>query len=401
MEFEYQARTKTGEVQIGIIEASSKEAAISILQKSGLIVTKLEPIFVPFYARRIKIARSISLREIALFSRQLSIMVKSKVSIIEALKTLSFQMKDLDFKEIILEISERIEGGEHFSKALSYYPKIFNSFYINMVKAGEVAGKLSESLEYLADHLEREYYFTSEVKGAMIYPVLVISVIFIVMGMMIFFVVPKITSVLETSLSELPFLTRLVLNFANFLKKAGIFLIFFLSILIIYLYSFSKTKKGKEKFNELFLKIPILGEFLKKIYLARFAENLSTLISGGLPIAQALHITGEVVGNEAYKKAIFEARDGTRKGEPISNTLEGYPEFFPPLVIQMVKVGEKTGTLEETLKNIAEFYQKETDIFLKNILRIIEPALIIFLACIVGLLVASTLLPLYQITTLF
>ncbi len=401
MEFEYQARTKTGEIQIGVIEAISKEAALSLLQKSGLIVTKLEPVSVPFYAKRIKLFRRISKREIALFSRQLSIMVKSKVSLIEALRALAVQIKNPDFKEIIFEIANKIEGGEPFSKALSHYPKVFNPFYVNMIKAGEVSGKLSESLEYLANHLEREYYFTSQVKGAMIYPLLVISVVFIVMGIMVFFVVPKIASILETSVAELPFLTRMVLSFTNFLKKWGWLLLFVFSLLVIYLYSFSKTEKGKDKLNKILLDLPLIGEFLKKIYLARFAENLSTLISGGLPIAQALHITGEVVGNSLYKKAIFEARDGTRKGEQISTILEGYVELFPPLVIQMIKVGEKTGTLEKTLKNVVEFYQKETDIFLKTILKILEPALVIFLAFIVGLLVASTILPLYQITTLF
>ncbi len=401
MEFEYQARTKTGEIQIGVIEAISKEAALSLLQKSGLIVTKLEPVSVPFYAKRIKLFRRISKREIALFSRQLSIMVKSKVSLIEALRALAVQIKNPDFKEIIFEIANKIEGGEPFSKALSHYPKVFNPFYVNMIKAGEVSGKLSESLEYLANHLEREYYFTSQVKGAMIYPLLVISVVFIVMGIMVFFVVPKIASILETSVAELPFLTRMVLSFTNFLKKWGWLLLFVFSLLVIYLYSFSKTEKGKDKLNKILLDLPLIGEFLKKIYLTRFAENLSTLISGGLPIAQALHITGEVVGNSLYKKAIFEARDGTRKGEQISTILEGYVELFPPLVIQMIKVGEKTGTLEKTLKNVVEFYQKETDIFLKTILKILEPALVIFLAFIVGLLVASTILPLYQITTLF
>lgn len=401
MEFEYQARTKTGEIQIGVIEAISKEAALSLLQKSGLIVTKLEPVSVPFYAKRIKLFRRISKREIALFSRQLSIMVKSKVSLIEALRALAVQIKNPDFKEIIFEIANKIEGGEPFSKALSHYPKVFNPFYVNMIKAGEVSGKLSESLEYLANHLEREYYFTSQIKGAMIYPLLVISVVFIVMGIMVFFVVPKIASILETSPTQLPFLTRMVLSFTNFLKKWGWLLLFVFSLLVIYLYSFSKTEKGKDKLNKILLNLPLIGEFLKKIYLARFAENLSTLISGGLPIAQALHITGEVVGNSLYKKAIFEARDGTRKGEQISTILEGYVELFPPLVIQMIKVGEKTGTLEKTLKNVVEFYQKETDIFLKTALKILEPALVIFLAFVVGLLVASTILPLYQITTLF
>lgn len=401
MKFEYQARSKEGELQTGIIEASSKESALSILQKSGLVVTRLKVISVPFYAKKIKIVRRVSLKEIVLFSRQLSIMIKSKVSLIEALRALAFQIKNPDFKEIILNISKKIEGGEYFSKALSRYPKIFNPFYINMIKAGEISGKLSESLEDLADYLEKEYYFVSQVKGAMIYPILVISVVFIVMGVMVFFVVPKIALILEASAVELPLVTRIVLNFTNFLKKWGGLAIFFFSLIIIYLYGIFKTEKGKEKFDKFFLKFPLVGEFLKKIYLGRFAENLSTLISGGLPIAQALHITGEVVGNRAYKKVIFEARDGTRKGEQISSVLKAYPELFPPLVIQMIQVGEKTGTLEKTLRNVIEFYQKETEIFLKNILRIIEPLLIIFLAFVVGLLVASTILPLYQITTLF
>ena len=398
MKFNYQARTKKGEIQAGVVEASSKEAAILLLQKYGLYITYLEEVKVPFYAWEVKIFKRISLRDIVLFSRQLSIMFSSRVSLVEALVTIASQTKNLEFRERILDLSREVEGGSAFSKALSRHPKIFSSFYISMVKSGETSGKLSESLSYLADHLEREYHLVSRLRGAMIYPSLVIMVASVVLLLMIFFVIPQLTKVFQEAGQPLPIVTQLVIGLSLFLRKWGFLFIGLLAGLVIFVLRYIKTLEGKENFDKISLRLPLIGDLLKMVYLSRLAENLSTLISGGLPIAQALETTGEVVGNAVYKEIIFLTRDEVRKGEPVSSVLRRYPEAFPPMFCQMTLVGEKTGTLEKTLLNVVDFYQKEVNMSIDNLLSILEPVLIIFLGVIVAGLMVSVLLPLYRMT---
>jgi len=401
MKYNYQARTKKGEVQTGIVEASSREAAIVLLRKYGLYVTILEEATaLPIYAKRLKLFEGITRQDIVLFSRQLSIMFKSKVPLVESLNVLSSQTRNLDLKERILDLSEEVEGGTSFSGALSRHPEIFSSFYISMVKAGEVSGTLSESLEYLADHLEREYHLTSKIRGALLYPALIVVVVLLVITMMIFFVIPNLSEVLIGSGSELPTITKIVINSAAFLRKFGWVLGLVILLVIFAAFRYYRSQKGKKFFDGLFLKIPVIGPFLKTINLALFAENLSTLISGGLPIASALQTVGEIVGNSRYKEVIFEARDRVRKGETISSVLSAAPEVFPPVFVQMTLVGERTGTLDSTLMNIVNFYKKEIDRTIDNLLSILEPLLIVILGVVVAGLMLAILLPLYQMVAL-
>ena len=396
MNFNYQARTKKGDVHAGQIEASSKELAVALLRGRGLYVTFLEEAVPPIYSRRIVLFEKITTKDLALFSRQLAIMFKSRVPLIEALEVLSSQTKNIDFKEKIFKLSEKVEGGTAFSQALALFPKIFSAFYIAMVKSGEVSGKLSEVLNYLADHQEREYHLTAKAKGALIYPCLILFVVLVVLVLMMLFVLPNLIEVLEASGQAIPIFTRAVIGLSDFFTSWW-WLIF--SILILSIFSIAKyysTKNGRAFFDRMFLKIPIIGPFLKMVYLSRFAENLSTLISGGLPIIQSLEVVGDIIGNVSYKEVILMAKEEVRKGEMISSTLSRAPELFPPVFVQMVLVGEKTGTVDTTLMNIVDFYQKEVDRAIDNILSILEPALIIFLGVVVAGLMLSILLPLYQ-----
>jgi len=397
MKFNYQARTKKGEIQAGVIEASSREAAVSILQKYGLYVTILEETEeVPFYVRKIEFFGRISQKDLVLFSRQLSIMFGSKVTLVESLRTLASQTKNSDFREKIIKISDEVEGGTTFSSTLSKYPKFFSPFYVAMVKSGEASGKLSEVLDYLAEHLEREYHLLSRIKGAMIYPALIFFVVLMVLALMAFFVMPQLTEVLKEKGQELPVITQIAMAFADFLRKWGLIFILILVVLIIVAFRYYKTKAGKEFFDKNFLKLPLIGSFFKLVYLSRFAENLSTLISSGLPIAQCLEITGKIVGNSVYQRIIFQARDEVRRGTPISQVLTRFPEVFPQVFTQMILVGERTGTLDKTLMNLVSFYQKEIERTAENLPAVLEPLLIVFLGVVVGGLVAAFLLPLYQ-----
>lgn len=396
MKFNYQARTQEGQIQTGVVEASSREAALTLLQKYGLYITFLEIAKVPFYAKRIEISQRISRKDIVVFSRQLAIMFKSNVPVVEALQTLSNQTKNQNFKERILKISEKVEGGTSLSISLSSYPKIFSPFYTNMVKSGEVSGKLSEVLGYLADHLEREYNFYSKAIGAMIYPVFVFFVFLLILTLMVVFVVPQLSQVLEATGKEIPQITKMAMGLSSFLKRWWwVFILFFLG-LGIFVFKFSRTKEGKKNIDKLSLKIPLLGEFFKKIYLSRLAENLSTLISSGLPIVRALEITGEIIGNDVYKTIILKTQEGVKRGEPMSSILSRYQEFFPPLFVQMTIVGERTGQLGPALMNIVNFYQSDVERTLDSFVSLLEPILIIGLGVIVAGLVMAFLLPIYR-----
>jgi len=401
MKFDFQVRTITGETKLGQIEASTKEAALEILKSHGFYVVFLEEAAVPFYARRIRFFERISKKEIVLFSRQLAIMFKSEIPVSEMLNTVAKQTSNPLLKEKILEMIEKVEGGTSLSKTFSFYPEIFNPFYINMVKSGEISGKLAEVFDYLANYLEKEYHFQGKIKGAMIYPAIILVVFFGLLFFMGFFILPKFTEILTESGQKIEGLTKIVLGFPGFIKKYGFVLVLFFSTLIGLASYYLKTKEGKEIFDKSLLRIPWLSGFLKKIYLARFALNLSTLISAGLSINRALEITAETIGNEVYKNIILDTNEGVKRGMIMSVFLEKYPKEITPFFIQMTTVGEKTGRLSSSLLNVSDFYQKEVDRATDNLVTIIEPLMIVFLGVIIGGLMFAVIKPIYQLINVF
>jgi len=400
MKFNYQARTKTGKVQVGTVEAASEEGALMLLQRHGLYVTHLESVEeLPFWLKKIDLRR-VSRKDLVMFSRQLSIMFESQVPLVEALRTLAEQSEKPRFREILTDISEKIEGGTSFSQALAAYPELFNPFFINMVKSGESSGKLAESLSYLAEHIEREYELSAKIKGAMIYPIIIVCMMAGIGILMSVYVLPQLLVILQETGQELPFITRAIISGVEFIRSwGGVALIIGFFVALIALYKFSKTKKGKDRTDRILLKMPVIGKFTKMICVSRFAENLSTLVSGGLPIAKALEITGSVVGNVCYKEAIEKTTQDVRKGEKISSGLKKYPDLFPPVLTTMVLVGEKTGSLDTALMNIVKFYRMEIDRELNNLLRLLEPLLILILGAGVGIMIGAILIPLYQTIT--
>ncbi len=397
MKFNYQARTKSGDIQTGMVEASDRDAAFNVLKTHGLYVTALEETSaLPFYAKKLNFFEITGKKDIVLFSRQVAIMFKSDVPIIEAFRSIASQTRKIKFKEKILKIAQEVEGGNSLSNAFQLYPKLFSSFYVNMVKSGEASGKMSEVFLYLADYLERESAFRSKIKGAMVYPVFIIFVFLAVVILLMVYVIPQLTEVLKGTEQELPLSTQMVMAASDFFKKEWWLILLILTGLIIALFRFVKSKNGKDFFDKNLLKIPVLGTFLKKFYLTRLALNLSTLISGGLPITQALEITGEVVGNEVYQEIMSETRDQVRKGETISSVLKKHPQTISPLFYQMVAVGEKTGSMGSSLKNVVEFYQQDIDRSLDNFIRLLEPIFIIILGGVVAGLMGAVLLPIYS-----
>jgi type IV pilus assembly protein PilC len=398
MQLNYQARTKEGEIKLGTIEASSREAALDLLEKYGLFATFLEEIkVVPIYQRKIKLFERIPRGEIVSFTRQTAILFKSRIPVVEIFYTLGKQTKNQLFKQKIMDIAESVEGGSSLSAALAHHPKIFNQFFVSIVKSGEVSGELPEVLDYLADHLERDHDFQSKIIGAMIYPVLVLLVVFVVMAAMFLYVIPKLGGVVKEMGVEPPLVTKIVLSMSVFYQKWWLILTVIFIILIIWIFRFAKSQQGKKIFDKSFLRFPIIGDFIQKVALTRFAENLATLISGGVPIAQSLEITADIVGNDVFKTIILEARDGVKKGETISSILEKYPQIVPPLFTQMTLVGERAGQVSPALKNIVSFYRKDVDRKLENFVAFLEPLMIIFLGIVVAGLMVSVLMPIYQI----
>ncbi|HOX29858.1 MAG TPA: type II secretion system F family protein [Candidatus Paceibacterota bacterium] len=396
MRFTYQARTKIGDVKIGVIDASSKKAAIDMLQRDGLFVTQLRKESESF-SKRFRLMDRISGKEVAIFSRQLAVMFKANVSLVESLRTIGGQFTNQSFREKILKISQDVEAGTSLSNAFAKYPDIFSSFFIAMIKAGEVSGNLSEQLTYLADYLEKNYYLSGKIKGAMVYPALIVIVVIAVLFMLSYFVLPNLLSTLTETGAELPLITQIVIVGSNFIRgPGGLLLILGMVLIMIFAMRYYKSDKGRIFFDKLFLRVPVFSSLLRMVYLSRFADNLSTLVSGGIPITQSLEITGNIVGNIVYKEVILKTRDGVRRGQTISSILYNYPELFPPMFTQMILVGEQTGSLDKSLSTLVNFYEKESDSAIDGLLTLIEPVLIILLGVIVGGIVAAVMIPMYS-----
>jgi len=396
MKFNFQARTKEGKLRKGVVEASSKDAALAMLQDSGLIVTSLEEKPLPFYLREIGFLQKAGPRDLMLFVRQLAVMFRSKVPLTEALDTLSRQTKKRSFGEKISKIKEEVEAGSPLSYALSRYPSVFSTFFVAVVRAGEASGKLSESLDYLADYLERSYEFSNKIKSAMTYPAFILFFALIIIGLMLTFVLPQLATTLRAGGKELPAITVFVLGAGDFFRNNFLILIFSLFLLFFIPFHFLKTSVGKKVFDRVILELPLIGGLVKKTYLVRVSENLSTLILSGLPITRALKITADVVGNEEYRKAILNAQAAVKRGGTISAAFSNYPDIFPPVFVQMTIVGERTGTLDSTLMNLVNFYQKEINRAVNSLLSLMEPILLICLGLGVAVFAIAVFVPIYQ-----
>lgn len=270
-----------------------------------------------------------------------------------------------------------------------------------MVKRGEALGKLSDVLDYLADHLEREYALRGKVKGAMVYPLFVLGIAAAVVTLLMVLVLPNLIEVLKESGQELPAMTKVVIAFSDFYKRLWWIAALLGIVVWAGLFRFFKTKRGRRMFHAFVLRAPLFGSLSKMVYITRFGENLSTLIAGGVPIVQALGITGNIVGNEVYEDIILKAKDALTQGDRMSDVLQKYPGQFPSVFTQMVKIGEKSGALDVTLLEIVRFYQKEVDRSIDAFLSILEPLLIVVLGLFVGGLMAAVVVPLYQIGSNF
>ena len=400
MRFNYQARTKYGEIQTGVVEAGSREAAIETLQRYDLVVVFLEQLSeVPFYTRSLRFLQRIRAKEITIFYRQLAILFEANVSPLDSLKILGEQTSNPLLRDLIFEIERDIKGGETLSSAMAKHPKVFSTFYVNVVKAGEATGKLHEVLRYLADHAEREYNLNFKVRGAFTYPAVILSLFVIVAILMMIYVVPQLASMLEELGQKLPITTRILIATSKFMRSWFWLIALMVVVLVVAIVKLIKTAKGSLLLDIIKLKIPIFKSLFQKIYLTRLSENLKTLLIGGIPILKALEITSTVIGNKIYERIINEAKEQVRVGKTISSAFSHYPKQITPMVTQMVGVGEKTAELDVILEKVALFYQQEVDRTVVNMTQLIEPFMILILGAGVGFLVSAILMPIYNIAS--
>ncbi len=397
MRFKYQGTNRKGEPQKGIIETLSRRAAEMMLSTSGLTNVQLKELK-PNSIEAIvsKLWEGVKPREFVIFSRQLATLIDSKVPLLAALDSISNQTENKFFALKLKSVMFDIDGGSSLSEALDKHSDIFSDFYVSMVKAGEASGTLQESLNKLADNIERNYELTSSLKGAMYYPIFIIVAMIIVGALMMVTVIPKLLEILKEAGETLPLQTRILIWASDFMVNYWWAVIIMVVGAIFGMIYYLKTDDGKNQFDQLVLKVPVIGKILHNVYIARFSENLGTLLQSGLPIRIALSITADVVGNNVYKYIIQTAADEIKKGGNLSEILEKYEEI-PPVMTQMIEVGEHTGRMSFSLGKITEFYMKESDRMVKNFSTLIEPALMVILAIGVGVLVSAILLPIYQV----
>jgi type IV pilus assembly protein PilC len=392
----YKAIDSAGVKKEGSIEAVSIELAIDALQKRSLILTEIEPAMKESWLSSISFGKKVSNKEMVILSRQMATLFNAQVSALKIFSLLAAEVDNVYLQKVLTGIADDLQAGSSISKSLSKYPDVFSEFYVNMVKAGEESGKLNDTFSYLADHLDRTYAVISKAKNALVYPAFVISVFIAVMILMFTVIIPKISVILLDSGEPVPFYTSVVFAISNFFVNYGIFLLIAIIILIFFAVHFVRTEEGKRDFARVKLGVPYIGELYRKLYLSIIADNMNTMVVSGIPIVRAIEVTAAVVGNDVYREILEESVVAVKSGSSFSQSLSQYEEI-PGILIQMIKVGEETGELGSILKTMAAFYEREVINTVDTLVSLIEPVMIVLLGLGVGTLLASVLIPIYNI----
>lgn len=395
--YNYRAKNVKGEYVEGIVESSTEESAVSILRDKDLIVISiLERKGGINTSSVLKLFGHIKIKDLVVFSRQLAVMMAASVPIVQALHILVEQTQSKALKDVLVQLADDVDGGMKLSEGLARHPDAFSEFFISMVKAGEASGKLDVTLDYLADQAERDYELLSKVKGAMMYPSFIICAMMIIGTVMMVFVVPQLTQMLVESGAALPLPTRMLIGLSDILKSYWWLVGMLMFVALAGLRVFINTPEGRRVFDQLKVKAPIFGPLFSVIYLVRFTRSLSTLMGGGVPLAQALEIVANVIGNSIWKKMLLDTTTAVREGNTIASQLLYNPNF-PQSVAHMVAIGEQTGRLEEILKTLTGFYAKEINTRVEGLVSLIEPMLMVVMGVAVGGMVAAILLPMFSL----
>jgi type IV pilus assembly protein PilC len=392
--FEWQGKSVTGEIRSGVLDAPNQQLVEVYLRRLNIIPIKIKPKKETTFAlfRR----KSVSGKELTTFTRQFAVVLEAGLPIVKSLEVLAEQQKNPYFKNVLKEIKLKVETGSTLSDAMAEYPKVFDSLYVHMVKSGESSGNLDVVLKRLAGYLERILSLKSKVKHAMVYPSVIVIVTIAVISIIMLFVIPKFAEIYGSAGHALPLPTQILINISNNFGKILIVFIILLAGLIIGIKYYRNTEIGRYNTDKIIFSLPLLGELFKKAAVARMARTLANLIGGGVPLLPALTIAGETSGNKVLEKAMEEVRINVSAGQSLADPMF-YTGVFPYLLVEMVRVGELTGRLEDMLNRVADFFEEEVDRMVNTLSTLIEPILIVFLGIVIGGILISLYLPIFKL----
>jgi len=399
-QFKYRAKLPTGKTQAGMIEAANSDAAQEALIENGLEPVLIEPYTSVEGASNslLQFLNPVKPKDLVVAIRTLSVMVSASIALTEAVRNIARQTQNPRLKMILADVANDVEGGGRLSDAFERYPKVFGGFFINMVRSGETSGQLADVLEYLADQQEKDYDLAAKIKGAMIYPGFILSSMGVIGFIMMTFVVPKLVSVLQQANVELPWTTRALI------ATSGVFQHFWWLIIILIIgavfgvRAIISTRDGRYYWDYLKLKIPIFGPLFQRVYVVRFSRSMATLVKGGVDTVSALTIVADVMDNEVWRQMVRATIREVNDGNSLTTVFSRYP-FVPSMMVQMLSVGEQTGRTEEVLGRLSQFFSREIDNVVANLVSLIEPVVIILLGIGVGVMVSAILLPLYSLSS--
>lgn len=391
--FAFSGRTRAGQTVTGERVADTMDAVVSSLRREQILVTRIDPVKAEAKPAARK-AKAVAAKNLAIFTRQFSVMIDAGLPLVQCLDILGKQEEDKNFAQVILQVRTHVEGGASLADAMRTFPKAFDSLYTNMIAAGEAGGILDTILKRLATYIEKNVKLKGQVKSAMVYPVAVIIIATGVVTVILWKVIPTFANMFSQLGAELPLPTRIVIWLSN---QVVTFMPVLVVLIVVGAFLFRRyyaTEPGRRVVDGTLLKLPILGIILRKIAVARFCRTLSTLLSSGVPILDGLDITARTAGNAVIEDAVQHTRTAIEKGETVSGPLRD-TNVFPPMVTQMINVGETTGALDTMLGKIADFYEEEVDVAVAGLLTLLEPVMIAFLGLIVGGIVIAMYLPIF------
>jgi len=396
--FAYSGRTRAGQTVAGERIADTVDAAVAALRREQILVTQINPVKDKSAARGEKKRRekSVSAKNLAIFTRQFSVMIDAGLPLVQCLDILGNQEEDKNFSAVILATRTDVESGASLADAMKKHPKVFDALFTNMIAAGEAGGILDNILKRLATYIEKAVKLKGQIKSAMIYPIAVIVIATVVVGVILWKVIPTFASLFAGLGADLPLPTRVVIALSNGVVRFGPFIIAGIVAAGFAFRAYYRTPAGRKNIDALVLKLPILGVLMRKIAVARFCRTLSTLLASGVSILEALDITARTSGNAIVEEAILVTRKSIERGETIAQPLRD-TAVFPPMVVQMIGVGEATGALDTMLAKIADFYEEEVDVAVAGLLTLLEPVMIALLGGIVGGIVIAMYMPIFSL----
>ncbi|MBI4049543.1 MAG: type II secretion system F family protein [Candidatus Doudnabacteria bacterium] len=398
-EYTYTARNKLGASEHDVMSALNEHSVAEALRARGLSPTAISAVRKSFDIHDLLEAiTTIKLIDKITFIKNLSVMLRAGLPAARCLKILSAQTTNPKFAKIISELGRSVEGGTTLADAMAKYPRVFSPIFVSMVRVGEVSGNLEKNLLYLSEQMQRDYDLISKARGALTYPIIVMVALAIVGFLMFTFVLPKLTATFNDLNVQLPLMTRVVMATVDIFARYGILIFVLFLLMIIGFFYWRKTESGKKIVHKLVFYIPISSRIVKQINLARFVRTFSSLIKSGMQIVEALEVSSHVVGNIYYQKVISDAAARVKVGSPLATSFKKQPKLFPNLVVEMMEVGEESGTTDQVLAEVANFYETEVDQTMKNLSTILEPVIMMVIGAVVGLLAIALVTPIYNIT---